>query len=1836
LNQPTHFSLRSYITLCALFIALFHCLTAEEDEGFERIDRLGDPSIYVESCVNIITGAFNYAIPDLVIDSPEPIRFTRYYNSNNFEGNIFGAGFVYSHPTEPFILKKKDHPSLYIADAWGNRIKYKNYSKTNKSLTFALSQLDSGIANTSHGVLSGRYNIKNSYAELSKSYNLKATVYLGDGTRQMFNDDKLLSREIRPSGNQVCYYYGKDNCLTGIYTKDPTGTQTLGWIKFSYDQKKGKASLQASNGLSASYSFSNENVTDGVKQKILNTSSSFFLPSVTYNYQVLQQNFYNPDTSEWSEIKFRRLKGVSGLKTGSIDCEYKKDKVRYLRKTHDRNSMATYHFDYDPKNSRTTVINPLGQCTIYRYSKNLISSKTHYPKKGMSPYRTEKFYWGCLEKLDRGTLDNRGNLITKGIADSSNNLKTLTHYQYDKRGNVISEILVGNLTGETEPLPITIKNDRVPDLTEREYYQKNYTYSDDGMNLVLTEEDGDGRKTVWQYLQGTDKPSARLTYAGDTLIEREFFEYNHYRALVKHVIDDGIDEDPASLQGVSLSSFIRYFLNDTCGTHGFGKPLEVIEGYLDPASGNEIPLKRTVYTYGKLNTILSQTLYDADDNLCYTLTFSYDNRGNKISETDPLGYQTVHTYNKFNQCTSSEKLGSGFSVIYQYDLAGRLCSRKEKHDSGEVFLSQCKYDAMGRKTQETDSYGNTTAYVRDLFGRVSLIVYPEIQTKQGAAEKPTEKKSYDIWDRVVKETNPYGHETHKTYTSRGQVLNIAYPDGTSETYRYQLNGLLHKKIEKNGTYTLLSYDDRQRVIEEKSYDANGEYLRSKQFIYRGQLLAFEVNAMGVMTEYQYDEAGRKTTLIIHGEESAYTEQYRYDTRGRLLATIKWYGTSPDAYTSEIQEYDNLDRVIVSRMEDSKGTTLRLKTLSYDINGNCNVETIYQDEDKVSVIKTDYTSYNLPSCVTDPEGNQTYYHYNFKHRNALNKNVLKTTVIDPHGNRTITVKDAFGRDAAITKENALGQLLSSEKIVYNKAGCKSCCISDVVVDGQIQRQFEVIWEYDSMNRPIKVVEDPQNANKITQMTYHESGALASKIKPNGTTLTHAYDPLLREISLESSDLGISYTYDYDLGDRLIKSTDQLTGACLTRSYDFLDHLTEETLPTGLTFRYEYDSFHRVTCISLPDLSQIRYEYGPVEMLAACRIAADGTESYRHVYQKTDWQGRSISSTLITGDPLHFEWDCKGRLQSLVSPYFTQHIPENGYDRVGNLLQSDYTNGPHAYSNTYRYDDLYQLTEESTIKDHLYANDSLHNRLAKDADSYEINTLNQIEQEGANSYDYDLNGNLTTQTKEQSSLTYSYDALNRLTSISLEGQWKSTYTYDSFGRRIHSDHFTWENQWIPEESRDYLYQGIYEIGFQNQANKIQQLKIMGKKEGPAFRVSIAFELNEKVFAPLYDHLFNVAALVDLQTGEQVKAYRYSAFGECAELTLDHTTDSPTVPWLFGNQRYDSQADLYHFGKRDYRPEIGRWISPDPGDFIDGLNLYAYTRNNPTTHIDFYGFATQNAAKGPPVYAAYGGMPSGPLMDEMVQKAARVFEKAAHHIIPSSQLQYCAEGVGRVIAGETFEHQKSWELTSVSGVVPGTPLNGACARAITGIMCPEENDAIAFAQAISKNLNGAEVRYTWHPSRGLVSDLITCLGEYLHIPNEATIHLSKELLKDYEEMSSKCGDGFTAYLLAHSRGGLETSESTRLLSNEVRSTMNVATFGSAKILSSDDYGDAVNYKNPSDIVNKIGRCFSSGYSQNDIRDTGYTSDSIWSLIEDHYLDCPGYQDALFQHCSLINGTQ
>jgi RHS repeat-associated protein len=98
---------------------------------------------------------------------------------------------------------------------------------------------------------------------------------------------------------------------------------------------------------------------------------------------------------------------------------------------------------------------------------------------------------------------------------------------------------------------------------------------------------------------------------------------------------------------------------------------------------------------------------------------------------------------------------------------------------------------------------------------------------------------------------------------------------------------------------------------------------------------------------------------------------------------------------------------------------------------------------------------------------------------------------------------------------------------------------------------------------------------------------------------------------------------------------------------------------------------------------------------------------------------------------------------------------------------------------------------------------------------------------------------------------------------------------------------------------------------------------------------------------DHLGSVRLVVNTATGNVVQRIDYDEWGVVA-----NDTSPGLQPFGFAGGLYDTDTGLVRFGKRDYDPEVGRWISKDPIGFSGGENLYVYAGNDPVNLVDASG--------------------------------------------------------------------------------------------------------------------------------------------------------------------------------------------------------------------------------------------------------------------------------------------
>ncbi|MGM9632392.1 MAG: RHS repeat-associated core domain-containing protein [Eubacteriales bacterium] len=88
-------------------------------------------------------------------------------------------------------------------------------------------------------------------------------------------------------------------------------------------------------------------------------------------------------------------------------------------------------------------------------------------------------------------------------------------------------------------------------------------------------------------------------------------------------------------------------------------------------------------------------------------------------------------------------------------------------------------------------------------------------------------------------------------------------------------------------------------------------------------------------------------------------------------------------------------------------------------------------------------------------------------------------------------------------------------------------------------------------------------------------------------------------------------------------------------------------------------------------------------------------------------------------------------------------------------------------------------------------------------------------------------------------------------------------------------------------------------------------------------------------------------------KVAEYVYDAWGNCT-ITLNTNGYGSRNPFSYRGYYFDSDLNMYYLTTRYYDPKTGRFINADSIEYLDpkainGLNLYAYCRNNPVMYFD-----------------------------------------------------------------------------------------------------------------------------------------------------------------------------------------------------------------------------------------------------------------------------------------------
>ncbi|CUI17922.1 hypothetical protein PNK_2324 [Candidatus Protochlamydia naegleriophila] len=1144
-----------------------------------------------------------------------------------------------------------------------------------------------------------------------------------------------------------------------------------------------------------------------------------------------------------------------------------------------------------------------------------------------------------------------------------------------------------------------------------------------------------------------------------------------------------------------------------------------------------------------------------------------------------------------------------YSIHFNYNDQGQLVStvdsRGEEVSAPETAFED-RFNDEGLRIASLDAYGNETTYEYDLFGRLIETKLPAVLDENDNPIQLTLHQSYNICDQVVEVEDTQGGITRTRHNSRSKPVYIQHPDGSSETLTYYLDGELKEKIDRKGVRTTISRDKTGRTTRVEEHAASGELLRALNYTYRGSAVSSLSNGAQFTIDFEYDGAGRQIRSFHKTADGIKRVEWSYDACGERIQTSEWFSPQSDGFVAKIEEKDAWQQTTATRLEDAYG--------------------------------------NIQRRVENTQKPEALFTQELSTRNSLGQYVKLCETVNEKGIKELNTYDVLGRLDSSVQLNSLGEKMREHHIRYNKSGQKVLEKHLILANGQEAGSYLIRWSYDSSGRLLALYEAAGSSHqKVTYYQYDESGRLIALIKPDGIALNYTYNSKNLLASFKASDSSFAYAYHYDGQQRLVAVHDLIHDIVQTKRYNAFDEVVEENLGTEhTTLRYNYDLAGRKTEIELPDASRILYHYEGSYLKSVERTDADQNSVYIHHYNYSHPAGAINSCDLIAGvGSLSYRHDAQGQLIAIESPWWSETITES--DRANRLTALSIEDPLGSINHSYVYADDNQLLEEQGEVNHSYHYDSLYNRIAQNGQAWKVNPLNQLVETPSHQFLYDSNGNLVGKHGSGRPYEYTYDALNRLTSITCPTQFSVHYLYDAFDRCLSQEIYLWNSQeatWKKDHASFFIYDGHKEIGKLNHAYQLTELRVLGLGKGAEISAAIAIEIGERVFAPIHDHQGSVRCLVDTATGAVAEFYRYSAFGiETIFDSLGERLEGSEVgnPWRFSSKRMEEQTGLVSFGKRYYDPQMGRWLSPDPLFFYDTPNLYAFVRNNSINHYDLYGLFSIGNVWDTAINFFFDSF-------HHLQTSAHHFKTRLNSELKLPEpLGAAFERIGRRLFGSTTYALmgNDYERTEVGTYGKKEMGDKIRVSFINGILTSHK-DMLENLEIISESHGGVKVHYIFRPTEGWTWDISRAMIIKMAFGlGFRSIHahlLAAQWRSLIHEMGGIEGGG-TIIHYAHSLGGTETDRARALLSPEEQRMIRVVTFGSATMVCNQGFENVVNYVSVHDGVCKLdlfGNIRNLFDPSSNIRFQGdFLSWHLCSTlgIKDHFLSGPTYAPIIRQ---------
>jgi len=1070
--------------------------------------------------------------------------------------------------------------------------------------------------------------------------------------------------------------------------------------------------------------------------------------------------------------------------------------------------------------------------------------------------------------------------------------------------------------------------------THLEFSGSNVTLVDAyGGEFVFTDPEADGADKV--YKAPTGRHSVFTKHADGTYSERKKNNSTYYF---------NSDGKLTKIRHRNINNYVDFTRN------GSGKVTAITE-----ASGRTTQIE---YNNGYINRITDP------QNRTVTYEHTYDGDNTRLkSMRDQELFQTSYEYNS-NDRLSKVTNPRGNSISFTYDSNTHL---KQVLDP----LFSVDYNYYKGQTRVSDSYGHLLIYYlndtgnitqsTDTLGYGTWLTWDNDKniTEMKNARNQTTTMTYDGKGNVLTTSNAYFTKTF-TYDGSDNLTSVMDGKNLTSTFQYEVSaiypyGILKKVISPMGKTAEFSYDAFGQPLEVSN--ARG-YATKYTFSDNGYITKV-TDALNNESTISYNNIGeaQTSTVPING-----TTEYTYNARG-LMTQVK----TPLNHTTSMEYDGNGNR---TKVTNAKG-----KSTQYS----------YDEDDRLVTVKdalsknTLYTYENGRLATTrDPSGFTTSMYYDSNDRVIKRINAITTEFFayDELGNCT-TKRTSYG-DIKQTYDDInrlVGVTMPGRTIsyTYDKNSNRTGATVTDTGTGWLASSFAVTNTYNNDNRLIArtkklngdIFEDSSfvydNNNNVTEIVVKVKKGLPAA--GGGAEVTfgfiNTFDALDRHKTVANSN-GDVYTATYNAVGNMTKLEDADGKATSERTFDKENRITKVKNTTPLTapeppvitYDYTYDAIGNCATVKkdpqypYPVVTPLEYQYDDVNRL---------------IYDEA-----SVKDTLPL--PMRYVYNDSG-----------DKTEDQMYDAGGNLKQKVYYTYNSAHQLIKRQEDTIGATGMA-LGSGKSGTDSAASKVYAPPDESIIN------------YEYDGSGNMYRKTKGAVTTDNVFNAVNRLTKVTITNSDLPQLNQERYSWDFDNELFFTEKRYTAAEvpffsntlsgyeSGALLYKNVtagtltgtatldgsvkdvetskleyytYLNGLRVGITPLQDTTITKGTGHIPFPTPTPGGPAEVTYSCVYDGQGNVVQVTNPSGSMPFSLFTYSSYG--LRSTYDQLAGAPDTG---GYKGYDSGPFGFRTGARQYDPEAGRFLSPDPfkGYMTDpaSQNPYMYCHGNPVNFSDPSGYA------------------------------------------------------------------------------------------------------------------------------------------------------------------------------------------------------------------------------------------------------------------------------------------